>query len=373
MAGVGWIGWKNAGIVSAIVHPPTMWALAVTGIFSAGVALLTWIELDSRPTGTADREDIVGLLIFGAAAVVATIALGALMRVKRMSIDPLGVTLTGFLNRTLPAREHSRQALPPANSRRGVLCLLLGILWLAVLTLIPDDFFRARHSSVYVPLAAVGYFLLIYARHYFQPDFQTLITTDRRPPVLFLRSFADDEKVNYLRADRAFIDYSLESRLAGYFALLGPFITVGSPKDKTPHLGAARASLSDADWQNRVVEWMYESQIILLVAGASQWIVWELRKLVESGHVAKLILLFPQIRSPLFWRKRKDAERRLAVVRQAFSGTVWEAGLMRVDRPLRIRSVVFEPGGGVVVVTSRPRNRDSYHLAALIAHYWMLR
>lgn len=34
--------------------------------------------------------------------------------------------------------------------------------------------------------------------------------------------------------------------------------------------------------------------------------------------------------------------------------------------------MLLKDDGSLVVVRSRPHNRDSYHLAALIAHYFML-
>src|SRR5712664_3366740 len=57
------------------------------------------------------------------------------------------------------------------------------------------------------------------------------------------------------------------------------------------------------------------------------------------------------------------------MVRVAFAETIWEPALANVDRPSRIRSMIFAPSGNVVSVTSRPRNRESYHLAALIGQH----
>ena len=198
--------------------------------------------------------------------------------------------------------------------------------------------------------------------------------------MVFLRSFEDDEKLDYQRADRAWFDFSLESRLADQYGSLGPFIAVGKPGDKMPHLGAARASLSDAEWQGTVKDWMERSVLIILMIGRTHWIDWELRRVIELGYTEKVMILFPQVRRPKWtffsWRteRMQDAEERLIVIRKAFEGTPWESGLYWTDvvEPQDLRSLAFLPGGEVLVVTSSPRNRESYHLAALIARYTQL-
>jgi len=185
-----------------------------------------------------------------------------------------------------------------------------------------------------------------------------------------LRSFADEEKLNYVQAARAFFDFSLESRLASDFAAVGPFIAVGAPHDTLPHLGAIRAQLSDTEWQGSVTKWMDEAAIVVLMAGTTHWIVWELKKVIDLGHVGKLVLLFPEITTRRKWFRRikgSSADERLAMVRQQFQGTVWSQALEVLPVSRRIRSMSFEPDGRVVVVTSRPHNRESYHLSALVA------
>ena len=96
--------------------------------------------------------------------------------------------------------------------------------------------------------------------HNFQPSFETVMANDKRAPVVFLRSFADDEKLDYQRADSALFDFSLESRLANHFSSVRPFVAVAAPGDTMPHLGAARARLSDDEWQATVIGWIEAPQ-----------------------------------------------------------------------------------------------------------------
>src|SRR5262249_41107579 len=130
----------------------------------------------------------------------------------------------------------------------------------------------------------LGCFLLITARRYFQVSADSLLAVDKRKPILFLRSFADDEQVKFgdsdtsssyglpdrlpdvnstqdsnldrpedplavaarssrpigWKASKTLLDFSLETRLSNHFTYFGPFIAVGSPKEPVPQIGAAR-------------------------------------------------------------------------------------------------------------------------------------
>jgi hypothetical protein len=243
---------------------------------------------------------------------------------------------------------------------------------MAVLQLIPDSIVYASNDTAraFSYLSAGPFLMLFYARSCFQPSAEALLKADPRPPVLFLRSFIDDERMKYIRAERSFMDASLESRIAKHFSEVGPFIAIGSPSDRLPTIGAARASLSDAEWQGKVLEWMDACSLLVVMAGATHWIAWELRKIVERGHVGKLILLFPQVR---FWYRKRSSAARLAAIKEAFVGSPWESALHDIGQPWRIRSLVFEKNGHVSLVVAKSRNRNAYHLAALIAHFLVTR
>jgi hypothetical protein len=74
------------------------------------------------------------------------------------------------------------------------------------------------------------------------------------------------------------------------FKDFGPFIAIGSPQAKVPQVGAARARLSDADWQAVVLNWMNTSSSIVMLVGTTQWIEWELAHVIETGNATKLML-----------------------------------------------------------------------------------
>jgi hypothetical protein len=225
--------------------------------------------------------------------------------------------------------------------------------------------------------AGACYFLLR-ARVKLQPTPESALSMDTRAPVLFLRSFVDDERVRFLFAQRALFDFSLEARLATHFFKTGPFIAVDSPKH-TAAIGAARASLPDTEWQGTVVKWMRAARLIVLLAGLTHWVRWEMRQIVELGCTQKLIILMPELSR---WKEFKlrltrdfvsatdIARKRLAIIRETFSGSPWEASINEPCVPEKeIRSLMFRPDGQVTAVCARSRSRDCYQLAALISEY----
>jgi hypothetical protein len=51
-----------------------------------------------------------------------------------------------------------------------------------------------------------------------------------------------------------------------------------------------------------------------------------------------------------------------------FKATPWEEELLQFDDFAGLRAMLFRPDGSMVMVKSESRSRDSYHLAALVAH-----
>jgi hypothetical protein len=149
---------------------------------------------------------------------------------------------------------------------------------------------------------------------------------DTRSPILFLRLFVDDERVGLrYNQERALFDFSLETRLAAHFFKTGPFIAVDLPNHPVT-IGAARTSLTNAEWQGKVLEWMHAARLILLLAGVGQWIRWEMRQIVKLGYTQKLIVLMPELSR---WKRFKlvlagglnpaTATEKLEVIREILS------------------------------------------------------
>ena len=277
-----------------------------------------------------------------------------------------------------PPRERGQ----PIDRKRGYIFLGLAIVLAIVLVTFPDlGWFL---NVVVAVLLGVGVFVcLLRSRQYFQISADSLLAHDKRAPILFLRSFSDDPKVNaaegltYLGWGRL-VDFSLETRLANHFMQFGPFIAVGLPSEAVPQIGAARAKLSDDEWQTTVREWMEASDVIVLYAGKTKWIGWELENIVEGGWTDKLIILFPPVLPfpGLFharWLKRQkdDIAARFERLKATFAGTKW-ADAWDVEEPESIVCAQLKADGTVDFTRSKRRSKDAYDLAAKMAHLDLL-
>ncbi|MBS1829646.1 MAG: hypothetical protein JST93_30380 [Acidobacteria bacterium] len=206
------------------------------------------------------------------------------------------------------------------------------------------------------------------ARYYWQPNPVLAREIDSRQPVLYLRSFLDDELPHAGHPAGAFLDFSLENRLAAHFGSIGPFFALAAPGDNQPRIGAIRAALDDRSWRGSVLDLMAESQWILVVAGSTDWLGWEFRRVVAMGHLPKVIVLFPEKAAredPLLLASR------LATVRDALSDTAWARALENLPDAASLRAIAFLPDGAAAIVTSSARNRESYVLGAMLAQWFL--
>lgn len=109
-----------------------------------------------------------------------------------------------------------------------------------------------------------------------------------------------------------------------------------------------------------------------MYSGKTHWVNWELQKVIENECTTRLILMIPEIKA---WRRSKRSEdilARVEHVRKVFKSTPWEKELLQFDDFEGLRAMLFRPDGSMVMVKSRSRSRDSYHLAALVAHEILL-
>lgn len=333
----------------------------------------------------------ITLLFMGIYLLITYRAAMCVRRLKKSIIAPLGITLTDLASRTGGQSPREGNKATQVNQRRGWLLLVTS----AIVFLVRDEsvtsytdkisnahFIKKKLDFAEVLIARndllvilLGFYLVLRARANFQPKAESLLTVDRRPAILYLRSFSDDEKLRATRMNLSTLfDFSLEGRLAGHFATSGPFIAIGSPSHEPIPAGAARAYFSDDEWQGRVGQWIRSARLIILVAGITKWVAWELAQIVERGYTDKLIVLFPEkgyLRSwkPPFLITVSTAAQRLEGVRAAFRGTRWERDLESLADAARIRSLIFTKDGNVTVISGTSASRNECHLAVLISEY----
>jgi hypothetical protein len=150
-----------------------------------------------------------------------------------------------------------------------------------------------------------------------------LMSKDKRPPVLYLRSFEVDDF--FARATNEmkeiFSEHPLyrwspflrilatlklqtsEEILAKTLNKVGPCIAVCEPGLEKPIVGFARFELSNDDWQPEVKDNMQKAGLVVLCAGNTPGLLWELEQAAENVKRDRLILLIAPDTNDIWWEK----------------------------------------------------------------------
>jgi hypothetical protein len=187
-----------------------------------------------------------------------------------------------------------------------------------------------------------------------------------KPPVLLLRSFSDDVAgipsnmliPRWLRR-RKRLEETIGEQLTG----AGPFVAIGRPGERLPQLGASRLYLGDSEWQAVVESYIARSDLIIIIAGTTHWIRWELATVLKQDRIARLLIVFPRI-------TEADRNERWQNLKAAFGDSSWSAAMEGVDIA-RALAVFISVDRGIVVVKSRKANQSDYETALRVATYLM--
>jgi hypothetical protein len=212
---------------------------------------------------------------------------------------------------------------------------------------------------------------------------RTLISIDRRPPILFLRSFQDDRlevlaswfevfswlmtglrlslwndiapflarrdaKPNLKDALKA-VDLrrrSLEDILLLEFSNYGPIVAIGDPRHKSQFFGAARDFYDNDEWQQAALDYMRNARAIIIALDNTEGVVWEIETLARENFLEKTLFLCPaRFQSP-------ESNRQLW---QRVSETLARG---RNDGGRRDSDQPADPGGSVLARWTAPAGRD---------------
>lgn len=168
-------------------------------------------------------------------------------------------------------------------------------------------------------------------------DAHAVMGADPRPPVLYLRSFADEGK----KSSR------YENMLKDFFSGIGPVVGLGNPNEILQSEGADRLYVGD-DWQQTVTGLMRKARLVILQAGLTEGLLWEVAALVKHVNPQRLVIVLrigddPWNKGKLLWTK-KNLRREYQKFR-AFVGPHFPKSLpTHIDRGLSLRlGGVFEP------------------------------
>lgn len=153
--------------------------------------------------------------------------------------------------------------------------------------------------------------LLRRSRRLAVPSAEVLLAADQRPPVLYLRSFDQDERASDVDWDvgsntlllSAFWPLALyrlikesrgsseEDHWTSAMARVGPVIAIGAP-GQLPFSGAARIYVDDKDWQERVLNLMRRAELVVVVGGVTDGLWWEISQALRSSP-ERLVFMLP--------------------------------------------------------------------------------
>ncbi|WP_416898851.1 MAG: hypothetical protein ACMVY4_03720 [Minwuia sp.] len=227
------------------------------------------------------------------------------------------------------------------------------------------QYFAGASLLVVVLVLAVAASLIFLARlaqRWLRARAETGAANAVEQPILLLRSFADDAarvRPDALYMRLQFRKRRLEEIVAMVIRRLGAFTAIGSPGERLPPLGARRAYFDDDSWQDAILHWIGVSRFVVLVAGLTEWIQWELRTLIERSGLDRLIVLIPP-------GSRAETQARLDLLAGCFRDTPWGGAFGALD-PDRVLAIMFGEGGEILVIDGVRRDEIEYRLAILAA------
>ncbi len=201
------------------------------------------------------------------------------------------------------------------------------------------------------------------ARHIWNPE----NPRDSRRPILFLRSFEDDQ----LRFRRPW--WNVVSQLIGLWsfrrnademfideiAQYGPVVALGMPGEKGVPFGASRYYANHEDWQQIVAETAEQAQAIILVAGNTEGVRWEYDLIAERGLLDKTLLLFAP--------GANDEE----TISTALSKLLREEPDVSPDSSRSTIALLASKDGPTILQAEKPL--DAAYLASIRAHFQQAR
>lgn len=121
---------------------------------------------------------------------------------------------------------------------------------------------------------------------------------DPRPPVLYLRSFADDAVVENANVVEGFIQLTTEEeQFAKVLTRIGPFIAIGDPREKLPILGATRLYVGDGDWKKNVEDLLRRARLVVVRLSATRGLLWELGQVIATIEPKRVLVFVPRVKN----------------------------------------------------------------------------
>ncbi len=116
---------------------------------------------------------------------------------------------------------------------------------------------------------------------------------DSRPPVVYLRSFKDDARAARRIGLASFHVNTEEGEIADLVYDIGPLVAIGQPDEELSYYGAARAYVGEGDWHRRVRQLLKRAPLVILRAGSTSGLWWEVEECAKLVRPERLVVLIP--------------------------------------------------------------------------------
>lgn len=239
------------------------------------------------------------------------------------------------------------------------------------LVLANEDWTTTAAVLTVAPGLALARWMILKGKRLAARRAEDILAEDKRPPVLYLRSFRDEDAdkgpSGVLRAGAATEAKPLadsviawgtreQEALAVLLRQVGPYVAVGKPGEPIPEVGAARMYLADDQWKARVGQLIDEASLVVVRAGATEGLRWEVGQLVRRARPTSLLFVLPangrQYAGFRRWANEvlprplpesQPAERLLVF------GEDWQPSVLPARRTLRLTLDPFMRSNGIVL------------------------
>ena len=172
---------------------------------------------------------------------------------------------------------------------------IIGGVFLIIITVfiyLYKNFYSRYGSNGFAGLATLILFYLYIIRkgiRHTVKSFDEVIKTDKRDPIVYLRSFDDDHSEKVLR------EVNHELVLSKVIKPYGPLLAIGKPGESLPTLGANRKYVSDEDWENVVTKMLAIAKAVIFKLNSSSGLLKEYELALKTVPYDKILFYFPEM------------------------------------------------------------------------------
>lgn len=186
-------------------------------------------------------------------------------------------------------------------------CFILAFISTIILSEYLESINFNKDNGLYIVLAVMFFFMYLWNKFRIigkkirAPDIVDILGKDQRLPILYLRSFDDDDNLDVTDRMSAAGPVRYEEMLSRSLKSLGPMVAIGIPGEKLPLLGATRLYVGDKYWQQAVHFFMEKSVATMIVVNDGKGLWWEIYTAIDNIDPRRLIFYFPFIPSKERW------------------------------------------------------------------------